>query len=136
MARISRPVRPGIEMSRMAMSGTKLRIASMQLAPSLQHATTLKPLFAPSTFYKPCRTTGRRSAIITLLQRMGGPPPLRLIKPWALAHILLADLAGVIIFRGPRRHFFEHTWYATAQAKHSSQLFTRTSLRGCGRYPL
>jgi hypothetical protein len=57
MARISSPVRPGIEMSRMAMSGTKLRIAWMQLGPSLQHATTFKPFCDPRTLVKPCRTT-------------------------------------------------------------------------------
>src|SRR5258707_8197602 len=76
MARISSPVRPGIEMSMMAMSGAKLRIAWMQPVPLLQDATTLKPLAAPSMFVKPCRTTGWWSAITTLVQRMGGPQPL------------------------------------------------------------
>ena len=76
MLRISNPVRPGIEMSRMAISGLKLRIASMQLIPSLQHATSLNLCCAPSTFFKPCTTTGQRSAINTLIQRMSGPSAL------------------------------------------------------------
>src|SRR6266481_1224038 len=86
MVRISNPVKPGNEMSRIAMSGTKRRIASMQFGPSLQDATTLKPLSALSAYVKPCRTTGWRSAITTLVQRIGGPqhlPHPHLNKPRA-----------------------------------------------------
>ncbi len=71
MERISSQVTPGIETSRMTISGAKLRSASMQLIPSLQHATMLKSRWAPSTLLKPCRTTGWRSAIKTLIQRIG-----------------------------------------------------------------
>src|SRR4030081_1644954 len=101
MARISSPVRSGIEMSRTAMSGAKLRIVSIQFGPSPQHATTSKSLCAASTLAKPCRTMGWRSAITTLVQRMGDSQPVPQLephKPRAPTDTLCSNLARVTIF--------------------------------------
>src|SRR5206468_6948542 len=52
VGRISDPVTPGIELSRIAMSGARFRIASTQPGASLQDATILKSEWAPSTLLR------------------------------------------------------------------------------------
>src|SRR5882757_9653534 len=96
-ARISSPVSPGIEMSKMAISGSKFRIASRQLVPSLQDATTLKPFSGPSKFVKPSRTTGWRSAITTLIHCIGDPQ-YNLLKYHALTHVSSHPLRTIYSF--------------------------------------
>jgi hypothetical protein len=71
----------------------------MQLMPSLQHATILKLCCAPSTFLKPCTTTGQLSAINTLV-RISRPyqnlhSPLQIIRADANRCSFRAAFAGL-----------------------------------------